>query len=36
MERIINNCNTIMIEKYLDQKHSELVLDNSNSKCYIF
>ena len=36
MERVINNCNTIMIEKFLDQKHSELVLDNSNSKCYIF
>ena len=36
MERVIGNCNTIMIEKFLDQKHSELVLDNSNSKCYVF
>ena len=38
MEGIIGDSNTIMIEKFLDQKHSELTLDNSNSEshCYIF
>ena len=36
MELILNNCNTIKVEKFLEQKHSELVLDNSNSKCNIF
>ena len=38
MEGIIGDSNTIMIEKFLDQKHSELTLDNSNSEshCFIF
>ena len=36
MEGIINDSNTIMVEKFLDQKHSELVLDNSKSNCCIF
>ena len=35
MEGIINDCYNIMIEKCLDQKHSELVLDQSNSRCVI-
>ena len=35
MQNIIRDSNTILVEKFLDQKHSELVLDNSNSKCYI-
>ena len=36
IEIIVNDTNTIMIEKFLDQKHSELILDNSKSKCIIF
>ncbi len=36
MEKIIGESNTILVEKFLDQKHSELVLDNSNSKCSIY
>ena len=38
MEGIIADSNTIMVEKFLDQKHSELTLDNSNSEshCFIF
>ena len=36
LDRIIGDSNAIMVEKFLDQKHSELVLDNSNSHCYIF
>jgi hypothetical protein len=35
MERIINDCNNIMAEKVLAQKHSELVLDQSKSRCVI-
>ena len=35
IEMTINDCNTIMIEKYLAQKHSELLTDKSNSKCII-
>ena len=35
MEGIINDCNNIMVEKYLDQKHSELVLDKSKSNCVL-
>ena len=35
IECTINDCNTIMIEKYLAQKHSELLTDTSNSKCII-
>lgn len=36
IEYTISDCNTIMIEKYLAQKHSELVDDNSNSHCKIY
>ena len=38
MEGIISDSNTIMVEKFLDQKHSELGLDNSKSQshCSIF
>ena len=36
IDLIVNDANTIMIEKFLDQKHSELILDNSQSKCIIF
>ena len=38
IELIINDSNTIIVEKFLDQKHSELTLDNSesNSKCSLF
>ena len=38
MEGIIADSNTKMVEKFLDQKHSELTLDNSNSEshCFIF
>ena len=38
MEGIISDSNTIMVEKFLDQKHSELGLDNSKSQshCFIF
>ena len=38
MEGIITDSNTIMVEKFLDQKHSELGLDNSKSQshCFIF
>ena len=36
IDLIVNDTNTIMIEKFLDQKHSELILDNSKSKCIIF
>ena len=32
---IINDCNTIMTEQFLELKHNELV-DDSHSKCYIF
>ena len=35
VECTINDCNTIMIEKYLAQKHSELASDTSNSHCNI-
>ena len=35
IECTINDCNAIMIEKYLAQKHSELLTDKSNSKCII-
>ena len=36
MEQIINDSNTLMVEKFLDQKHSQLIVDNSNSNCNIF
>ena len=36
IDLIVNDTNTIMIEKFLDQKHSELILDNSKSKCIVF
>ena len=36
LNRIISDSNAIMVEKFLDQKHSELILDNSNSHCSIF
>ena len=36
IELIVNDSNTIMLEKFLDQKHSELILDNSKSNCIIF
>ena len=36
IEKVAYDSNTIMVEKFLDQKHSELVLDNSKSHCYIF
>ena len=36
LDRIINDSNTIMVEKYLDQKHSELILDHSNSHCSVY
>ena len=35
IEFIVNDSNTILVENFLDQKHSELVPDNSNSKCII-
>ena len=35
IELIVNDSNTIMLEKFLDQKHSELILDNSKSSCII-
>ena len=35
MERIITESNNIMVEKYLNQKHSELVLDQSKSHCIV-
>ena len=35
IECTINDCNTIMIEKYLAQKHSELAKDISNSHCLV-
>ena len=38
MEVVISDSNTIMVEKFLDQRHSELGLDNSKSQshCLIF
>ena len=36
IEMTINDCNTIMIEKYLAQKHSKLLTDTSNSRCIIY
>ena len=36
IECTINDCNAIMIEKYLAQKHSEIIGDNSNSHCVIY
>ena len=33
---IINDCNTIITEKYLAQKQNELIQDESGSKCFIF
>ena len=36
IELMVNDTNTIMVEKFLDQKHSELILDNSKSKCIAF
>ena len=36
IELMVNDTNTIMVEKFLDQKHSELILDNSKSKCIVF
>ena len=36
IESIINDSNTIMIEKFLDLKHSELIIDRSKSHCNIF
>ena len=36
MDQIIKDSNTLMVEKFLDQKHSQLVVDNSNSHCKIF
>lgn len=36
IECTINDCNNIMIEKYLAKKHSELVQDGSNSHCFIY
>ena len=36
IELIVTDSNTIMLEKFLDQKHSELILDNSKSHCNIF
>lgn len=35
IECTINDCNTIMIEKELAKKHSEIASDNSNSHCII-
>ena len=35
IELIVNDSNTIMLEKFLDQKHSELIPDNSKSSCII-
>ena len=35
IELIVNDSNTIMLEKFLDQKHSELIPDNSKSNCII-
>ena len=35
MEGIVKDCNNIMIEKYLNQKHSELALDQSKSRCIV-
>ena len=35
MERIITESNNIMVEKNLNQKHSELVLDQSKSRCIV-
>ena len=35
IELIINDSNNIMVEKYLDHKHSELIPDNSKSSCII-
>ena len=38
IELIVNDSNTIIVEKFLDQKHSELSLDNSksDSHCIIY
>ena len=36
IEMTINDCNTILIEKYLAQKHSELLTDTSNSRCILY
>ena len=36
IELIINDSNNIMVEKYLDHKHSELIPDNSKSHCFIY
>ena len=36
IELVVSDSNTIMVEKFLDQKHSELILDNSKSKCIIY
>ena len=36
IELIVTDSNAIMLEKFLDQKHSELILDNSKSHCNIF
>ena len=36
IEMTINDCNTIIIEKYLAQKHLELLTDTSNSKCILY
>ena len=36
IELIINDSNNIMLEKYLDHKHSELLPDNSKSHCFIY
>ena len=36
IESIINDSNTIMIEKFLDLKNSELIIDHSKSHCNIF
>ena len=33
---IINDCNSIMIEKFLEQKQNELIPDASKSKCILF
>ena len=33
---IINDCNTIITEKYLAQKQNELIQDESGSKCFLF
>ena len=36
LDSVVNDSNTIIVEKFLNQKHSEIILDNSNSHCFIF